>query len=299
MSDVIITTTEELVDLTATGETTVAVTVTEQPVELIVHEGPISWGTIVGQLSDQTDVQAALAEKANATDLTTKEDALGYTPVNKAGDTMSGNLDVGNHQLAFATLRQEDANNVNRFNLTSNGHINGGAAGFTQFDHQIRIPSMLVNTFLSLTSPAGNKAWFSQTANGGLTIQLQTAIGRSDIFFVGLANMAQMTTKGNGGQLTIGDTVDAIAQMDVLIQGATMIGAIIKAAASQAADLQQWRNSSGVALSRVDASGRFVQAKMAGTPSDTPATGTTVLDTTTNKLWVYCGAAGWKSTQLS
>lgn len=44
-----------------------------------------NWGQISGTLSDQTDVQNALNAKQNS---------LGYTPVNKAGDTVTGALTV-------------------------------------------------------------------------------------------------------------------------------------------------------------------------------------------------------------
>jgi hypothetical protein len=62
---------------------------------------------------------------------------------------------------------------------------------------------------------------------------------------------------------------------------------------TQVSNLEENQSAAGTVLSAVDASGRYVLATSAGTPSDTPPTGTTVYDTTNHQLDIY--DAGWKS----
>lgn len=71
----------------------------------------------------------------------------------------------------------------------------------------------------------------------------------------------------------------------------------LKGVSGQTGDLSQWQDDAGTNLSRVDASGRFVLATVAGPPTGTPTIGTTVLDTDAEKLWIYT-ASGWLSTDL-
>lgn len=64
----------------------------------------------------------------------------------------------------------------------------------------------------------------------------------------------------------------------------------------QTANLLETYDGYGALLSGIDASGRLVCAKSAGTPAGTPTNGTMVYDTTNNLLYVYNG--GWKSVGL-
>lgn len=63
---------------------------------------------------------------------------------------------------------------------------------------------------------------------------------------------------GNNAQLfSIGYTANA----KINLQSASSVGLIIKSAASQTADLQQWQNSSGTVLANIDSTGRFLSTR--------------------------------------
>src|SRR5207247_3356413 len=46
-------------------------------------------------------------------------------------------------------------------------------------------------------------------------------------------------------------------QLDVQVQNPAYVGAVIKASPSQSASLQEWQNSSGTVLSKIDSSGNL------------------------------------------
>ena len=85
------------------------------------------------------------------------------------------------------------------------------------------------------------------------------------------ANLALMTSGGflHGTGFRIKQNANSTissAQGSIEIQGSTVRGLVIVAAASQTADLQQWQNSAGTVLAKVDASGigTFAQGSFAG-----------------------------------
>jgi hypothetical protein len=100
-------------------------------------------------------------------------------------------------------------------------------------------------------------------------------------------NYAVLTGKG---QVQFGDKVTVVGWQDVIQER-------VKAYSSQAVNMVEWQNSSGTMLSGIDASGRFLPATIAGTPTGTPAVVTMIYDTTAHKLWVY--DSGWKSSTFS
>lgn len=75
--------------------------------------GSSSWGSITGTLSSQTDLQSALNAKQNS---------LGYTPLNKAGDTMTGKLAPSVVNLVDVATIAVDASLGNQFTVTLGGN---------------------------------------------------------------------------------------------------------------------------------------------------------------------------------
>lgn len=133
----------------------------------------------------------------------------------------------------------------------------------------------------------------SITANGVLAIgnfELNSGFGATfynkQAAFYDTSNTATYVsaisfTRGNTGGAwmnfgTVGDSSNGVASIDIRdgnnaqlfsigytanakinLQSASSVGLIIKGAASQTADLQQWQNSSGSVLSKIDAYGRL------------------------------------------
>lgn len=69
--------------------------------------------------------------------------------------------------------------------------------------------------------------------------------------------LASIDANGSGrfAFFGVGTGVSLTAMNNTLITSASLVGVIVKGAASQTADLHQWQNSSGTVLARVDASG--------------------------------------------
>jgi hypothetical protein len=100
----------------------------------------------------------------------------------------------------------------------------------------------------------------------------------------------QIVIGQNGDQAVVGSP-DSWSGTTLTVRNTSdRIGLAVIATAGQTSNLQQWNNSSNTMLSGVDVSGRFILALNAGTPTGTPATGTTVYDTTAHKLWIYDGS---------
>lgn len=135
------------------------------------------------------------------------------------------------------------------------------------------------------------------------------------------------------GALNVGLSV-AISgtQLGVSSTAVGTVSVLVRAFSGQTADLTQWQNSSSITIAAVTAAGRLVfqgdtnlyrngvaQLKSdhnfqaidgvatktkAGTPTDadfttTPPTGTIVVDTTANKIWVRTAAATWKGVTVA
>lgn len=103
----------------------------------------------------------------------------------------------------------------------------------------------------------------------------------------GTNNYAILT---NSGLVQFGDQL-------AIVGSANRIQLLVRASGSQSARLVEHQASGGGFVSGVAANGRFINATNAGAPTGTPDNGTTVYDTTNNRLYVYNGA--WKSVVLS
>jgi len=91
----------------------------------------------------------------------------------------------------------------------------------------------------------------------------------------------------------------ANAQAHVTAGGSSVKGLIVQGAASQTANLTEWQDSSGTALSSVDKNGYICVPTGSGAPATNPTSGGGLYyDTTGNALYAWNGSA-WKSVNLT
>lgn len=133
---------------------------------------------------------------------------------------------------------------INHFFATSVGI---GASSTVTTQHGFYVPS-------NFTTATNNIAFRSDIASGS---------NRWNIYMVGTAAnyFAGQTTVGSTS-LTLGSS-SAAQQFGVVAGAATTVGAVIRGAASQTANLQEWQNSAGTVLAKVDSTGNIVVGSMA------------------------------------
>jgi hypothetical protein len=187
--------------------------------------------------------------------------AIGYKAL-KANTTNGGSTAIGRRALIAADAAGNTAvGNAALFSTTSGGNnvALGEAAGFT-------LTTGSSCTFLGADA---------DTSVNSITKSI--AIGRNAI--VGASNSCVIGAVADAIKVGIGTTTPG-AQLDVIVGAATTIGQIIKGAASQSANLQEWQNSSSGVLSLIDATG---QAAIGGSPLSYSGYHTLTIGNTTNK----------------
>ena len=120
---------------------------------------PITYSTVTGTIGI-SQASGSMNGYLSSTDWTTfngKQTALGFTPINKAGDTLTGNLNAG------------------AFDLTNTGNIQMGTSKTLTLSNNASDPA-------GLTIADKGKAWFNSTANqlkywDGATVQTVGAVG--------------------------------------------------------------------------------------------------------------------------
>jgi hypothetical protein len=112
----------------------------------------------------------------------------------------------------------------------------------------------------------------SLSANGQLYVYENTAGASGNALDINQGSGSRRMVFGSGG-LNVGSTAsvgsatwNALAQFEVYPAVASRIGIVIKGAASQIADLQQWQDSAGTALAGIGPNGRiYAQGKTGNT----------------------------------
>lgn len=120
-------------------------------------------------------------------------------------------------------------------------------------------------------------------------------------------NVGSIGTGGNlniAGYITVGSITQSITTgVNVVLGNASHRGIVVRAQSSQTANIQEWQNSSGTALSWVDKDGKFYydgheilggSSYSSDAPSN-PATGNLWIDSDTLETFVYTGSS-WVST---
>jgi len=68
----------------------------------------------------------------------------------------------------------------------------------------------------------------------------------------------------SAGLITAGSSTDVLGQLSVITTAASRVGAVVRGAASQSADLQQWQNSAGTVMTLIQSNG-FLRAERLAT----------------------------------
>jgi hypothetical protein len=121
------------------------------------------------------------------------------------------------------------------------------------------------NVGLVLRGASGQSGDMLQVQNNGATV---------------LATISSTGTFRSAGLITAGSASNVLGQLTVYSTSASRIGAVIQGAASQTANLQEWQNSAGTVLSRIDSAGGPWFAgnlNMTGTTSYLNASGTNLM----------------------
>jgi hypothetical protein len=181
----------------------------------IVISASVSWGDILGTLSDQTDLQSALNLKASLSGAT----FTGAVNVN-------ANLAVDTDTLFVDSVNDRVFAGATTAILNENFHVTGGA-------------------FV-------NGRFWVRTTGGGYVLDV-TAAGtpdwnpneRTDIDFIIRANGSSYNFFSDASARAIGMGTNAPqAKLDVRAYSSSQVGQIIQAAAGQTANLQEWKDSS-------------------------------------------------------
>jgi len=215
--------------------------------------------TSPGGTTQATSTANGYVSSADWVTFNAKQAALGYTPINKAGDTMSGSLNMGAQTLI----------NVGSMALTAGSTLNLGTyasdpSGLVTGDKG----KIWFNTTSSLMKYwDGAAAQALGTASGVLAGDVTGAVSSATVAYVGGVtagsvasgtNLANAATASNSTLAIVKrDSNGAFSsgQISVTPVNASTQGLIVKGASSQTANLQEWQNSSGTVVSAIDASG--------------------------------------------
>jgi hypothetical protein len=163
-------------------------------------------------------------------------------------------------KMSIYGLSMQAGNNIGADYFTS--RTNGGGTylvvdGFSVTAQQraASYPAFIVKGAASQT--ANLQEWQNSAGTIMATVKADGS------FRAGGANGATKFLVDQFGTLSLGTDRNATGTATYLFvqsQGATDIGAVIKGASSQTADLQEWQNSSGTVLAKVDANGNIFAA---------------------------------------
>ena len=148
----------------------------------------------------------------------------------------------------------------------------GQSADLFEIQNSANVDLVSVNSFGSILFGLANGATSILSSNGRIGVQPNnaaivplTVVGASgqtsDLFQVqnnAAANLLVVTPTGTmrtAGLISSGDVVNVLGQLSVTSTAASRIGAVIRGAASQSANLQEWQSSAGSILARVDSVG--------------------------------------------
>jgi len=183
--------------------------------------------------------------------------------------TFAGYMTVVNGSGAIPNLLLRQASTLDPLGdqvsyQTNAGVVQGGrnlqAQAWTGSTSTIK--SAVGGTIQSIATGANPLVTMASTHNlavGDLVTLASTTSGTYDGTFVVATTPAAttftITSSLTTGQASAAGTVSVPAQKSITSRSAATIGAVIRGAASQSANLQEWQNSGGTVLAKVDSSG--------------------------------------------
>jgi len=230
MSDVVVSVTES----------TTAVTVSEQSVAVAVTE------TSVDVSTSTAGVQGA----TGATGATGSSGVVSVTsPIINTGT--AGSAIVGIDQTLLSLTRSQ----ISDF---TSGTVTSISGTVTQ--------SQVTSLVTDLSGKASLGAANAFTVGGHVITNAATAViplvvkgvaSQSVDLLQIQSNAAVLSAFGNTGNLKVRTTTEFSAALNVAAASSTQIGAVIRGAASQSANLQEWQESNGGTPSAINATGQF------------------------------------------
>lgn len=170
------------------------------------------------------------------------EDAADYVEV--AGDVMTGALSIVGSGAADVQLTVKGAVSQSA-NLQEWQNSSGGVLASVDKDGNLfGNNAILSGTSLNITGSS-----FNFIAAGAMFFK--AGVANRQLLFYGANEYARFDSSGRFGI----NVVNPISQIEVDLTVPTRVGQIIKGAVSQSANLQEWQDSSGTVLSKVEANG--------------------------------------------
>jgi hypothetical protein len=267
MSDVIVSTNDPITTVTTT-DNLVEIAITNNPVEVsastagvqgvpgvVAADAPITYNS--GTQTVGINQSALVLAQSQITNLVS--DLAGKA--NLAG----GNALTGAQTITSTAIGQVPLTLVGASGQTANLLSTAGGARIPAAGNYFIAPG-ITSTFVAdfnagstTTTPVTIAGLSGQTAN-----LLRLAVAGSDV-----AVFTPTGTFRTAGLITAGDITNVLGQLSVYTTVASRIGAVIRGAASQSADLLQLQNSAGTILVRADQFGG-VFAGYAAFTSDSP-----------------------------
>ena len=174
----------------------------------------------------------------------------------------------------------------------SSGTVLGGANALAQTYTGSTSP-ILVATGGATTAASGDgtTATITTTSAHGLAVgDLVTVAGVTPTGYNGTFLVTAVGTNtvsylnATTGTQTVAGTVSAPAQASVTSRSAGTVGLVVKSAASQTADLQEWQNSSGTILARITSVGDL----------DFPSSSSATIRNAGNSSMIWQPGTGWR-----
>jgi hypothetical protein len=212
----------------------------------ITATAPLTGGTITSTGSiglDQTALNIAQSQVTNlVSDLAGKANLAG------------GNAFTGAQTITASTATQVPLTLVAASGQTANLLSTAGGARIPAAGNYFIAPG-ITSTFVAdfnagstTTTPVTIAGLSGQTAN-----LLRLAVAGTDV-----AVVTSTGTFRSAGLITAGSSTDVLGQLSVITTVNSRIGAVIRGAASQSANLQEWQNSAASVLARVEPTGKIV-----------------------------------------
>jgi hypothetical protein len=254
-----------------------------------LQEWQASGGTVLGSvsssgaltLSPSSGTAATINGVANAVTAIVNGNATQSTDIMQVFATPSGTKrlsvnSVGRTQVN-ARMGITPSGTDSNFGATLTVSDVTGSADLQQWQNNVGtvLSSIGLSGALTLSPSSGTALSITQPSGAiGLRLQNNATTGNFIEGFASDNTTSQFRIRGGAGQIGTGSLITGTlfaANLDLL--GGTSIGAVIRGASSQSVDLQQWQDSTGATLAKIDASGNIYAASAGVIANTTSVTG--------------------------